>query len=510
MSLRFIFRLIGLIITLVGFFWGWKSNFELLPIWGLPLPIQPLTVLLGAVTLIWPAQSLSVVALLIPSTRISKNLNKFVAKELNSNTPVQVTIHPTDQGVALSDKLNKAITQSRRRFWIAVVVVLTTMPLIFYFNQIRSKQIAKIDRYGDILARAVQKKRFNFKSIGEYRELLDDTKEITTLTPENSAINRIYRILDQVYDPNIVKNDDMFHGELNKIYKREFTDVLSGGPFNFKKIYSAPSTSELPAAKQSLLIILAIICENEGDNGRLFLPHLYERGILNELSESSEQKPNIVINLDGTNYSCLLKSIQIQGDPFRDYPEIVKSVFPDKIPDINYLATQAKSNYDKYSKDKTNIAQMRYLNNIVDLYITCIYLVRIKGKQFNISNIDQGAAGFAQEMSNPDLTAKFAELDRMLDQANDNYNDGVVQTTKAQLYSLEGEWNEKENTPNSRDKDWCRKKRQQALSAINSALAMKQPRETFLLDRADNAYLGWLSKDVTIRDAIVAINPVKK
>jgi hypothetical protein len=486
-----IIRLIGLFLLFIGGYWFWKSDFAFIPIWGIPLPLQAIVMAVGVFTLISPGPFLNIVALFLPS-EASKRLTGFVNNQLTTKETKQVVFQPHDEGEVLSEKLNKAVKDSKRRFYFGVVVALILIPLlILYFIKINNNEQAKLVRDSDTLVKSVQNNRIDYSSIDEFNRILNATQSIKTLSPKESSTRRIYDILSQIYNPEKITSKSSFDDEVSKVYKKEIIDVFNNGPFDIKKIDAPISKSDPPDAKQTLYILLAIICNNEGDNGTLAPPNLYGRGILNELFRSAQGLPNIAYNIDGINYSSLLKSKQDAS--VDSNTELIKSIFPDnKLPSSIYLATTALSRFDKYyENDKSNIAITRHHNNVVDVYLTSIYLVRIKGDNFDANY--QGDKKFLDDIRASDLSKKFRELEGLLDEAakKNLYLIPIIDTTKAQLYSLEGKVVEKEQGTN-RPPEWYKEQRSKAIDAIKEAINTGQPKATFTKDKAKNFYFDWL------------------
>jgi hypothetical protein len=482
-------RLLGLFVFLIGGYWFWKNGFAFIPVGGIPLPLQIIVMTIGGLTLISPAPFLNIVALFLPS-ETSKRLTEFVSTQLTTRETKQVVFQPHDEGEVLSEKLNKAVKDSKRRFYVGVVTALIFIPLlIFYIYWYADKQ-QEISRDCNDLVKAAQNFRIDYSDFDEFHRILNEKISIKGLTPEESTTRRIYGILDQLF--NNATDQISFENAAANVYNNEIQTLFSSGPFDVNKIKAPVSPSDPSDAIPTLYILLANICNIASENGSNPTKVLYGRGILDELFERYKTLPPVAYNINGINYSNLLNSIKIGGHDKN--AELISSIFhKNEFPSVSFLASRATDQFKKYIKnDKSNLGKVRSLNNIVDVYLICFYLYKVKGEGFN--NDDSIDPELSAAMRNPDIQKVFGDLEDRLKEANESnlHHTWVVNLTKAQLYSIEGQIIEKQ--PGASQKQLVEDLRTKGKDAIKEADIKGMPKDYLTDEKKENLNLTWLDK----------------
>jgi hypothetical protein len=351
----------------------------------------------------------------------------------------------------------------------------------------------------------------SFKKKAEFNLLLKDTIKIKDSENNSSSIRRIYDILEMLYSDEVKNNND-FNKKMDVVYKNEIGAKFNNGTAAFDiKYINAPDSDAKPIHRQTLHLLLALICNKTGNNGENLPPHLYARGLLSSVLDpnkytqidGSKYIPNTANNLNGINYSSFLKHMHIKND-INTYKDLVNSVFLE-YPSEYDLAVNAKESFIKFlsNESSSSLANARYNNNMVDLYITCIHLANIGIKKENgdMETIDFKAPDNTQsELINSfksmDFTKKFEDMRKQLDEARDSSPEAVIAKTMAQLFSLEGEIKEKADPKWCEvNVEWCKQKREKAFIEIESAIKFGEKTEDFTKDRSDMFYFSWLYKN---------------
>lgn len=482
-----ILRLLGLISLLIGAYWFWKTDFTLITLWGIPLPIQFILITAGVFTFITPAPFLSVVSVFLPNG-LRERAENFSKNYLNGENISQTVFAPGDEGQVLADKLNKAVLFSKRRFYMGVAIGLIIIPImIFYIIKLNEHKKENLIRQSDELVKAVQTNRLSFSSADRFRSVLKDTSDIKN-TFDKSSTGRIHKIIDQLYGGN-VKDEETFQTTLSDIYDKEIKEPVESNDFDFKKIKAIVSDTDSKDAKETLYILLAAICNVKGKNGLLLEPYLYGRGILNEITS----RPSIFYHVSGWNYGGLFKStlkFKIEADN-----KLARAAFPNGLPTKWSLAAKGWLEYKDYIKtDNSQLALVRSLNNVVDIHLPIIYFLRVQKETFQ-PNTDQEIEILKVKSENVEVLFKRLHAD--LDKTKNFLSDAVIDITSAQLYSLEGEVNAKENTAHSKDQKWVEDQRKKALERIEHAYKpeLKESKEKFSFDNRETSYLTWLWAD---------------
>jgi len=481
-----ILRVLGLISAVLGFYWFWKQDFTLATVGGVPLPIQFLLMIAGVFILIIPGPFLSIVGIFLPDG-MRERLEKFLDDYVRGPKGRKVVFDAGDEGQVLADKLNKAVLDSKRRFLAIVVFVLLIVPfLIFYFIKLNEYKKNNLIRQSDALVQVLETSRLNFSSADRFREILKDTNELKR-SPHSSS-SRIYNILEELYGPD-VKDEGVFQTRLSDIYDREIKGILDSNDLDFKKVKVPLSDTDSKDAKDAWYILLATICNIKGRNGVLMEPYLYGRLALNELTV----KPSIFYHVSGWNYSGLFKSTlrrKIELDA-----KLVKAAFPNGLSHKWSLAARAILDYKDYVRqDTSQLALVRSLNNVVDVRLAVIYSLRVKGENFQ-PETDQEIELLKIKTDN--LDDLFRRLHNDLAKTKSFLSDSVIDTTAAQLYSVEGEVNAQENTAHSKDPTWNEEQRKKAVERIEHAYKPESvaSKETFSFENRQTSLLTWLWLD---------------
>lgn len=482
-----ILRFLGLITLAIGVYWFWKADFTLTSIYGVPLPLQFVLMTVGLFTVVAPAPFLSVVSVFLPDG-LRERVEKFSNTYLNGDKISQIVFTSKDEGQVLADKLNRAVLFSKRRFYVGVTITLILLPLlIFYFIKVAEHKKENLVRQSDALIEALQANRLSFSSADRFRAVLRNTNDIKA-NPGGSSTSRIYYLLEQLYGDD-VNSEEIFRSKLSAIYEKEIKAPLDSNDLDFKKLRPPASDTDSKDAREALYILLGIICNLEGRNGRLMVPYLYGRLALNQLSS----QPSISYHVSGWNYSGLFKSTlthRIQPDS-----KLVKAAFPNGVSSKWSLAAKALAQYDDYVKhDSSQLALVRKLNNVVDIHLPLIYFLRVDQEQFQP---ETEAEYRILKVRAEDLSVLFNRLHSDLDKTKLFLSDAVIDTTAAQLYSLEGEVNAKEKTARSRDFKWNEEQRKRALEKIKHAYKpdSSASKDTFSYDNRKTAFLSWLWDD---------------
>lgn len=492
-----ILRLLGLVALAGGAFWFWKADFTLITLWGVPLPLQFILMIAGVFTLLSPAPFLSVVVVFLPDG-LRERVENFSKKYLNDGNISQTVFVPGDEGQVLADKLNKAVLASKRRFYIGVVAGLILVPiLIFYFIKLNEHRKENFIRQSDALVKELQTKRLSFSSADDFRGVLKGTNEVKD-TFENSSTGQIHKVLEQLYGDD-VKDEQTFQARLTAIYEKDIKGLLESNDFDFKKIKAPISDKDSKEAKETYYILLAIICNLKGRDGLLMEPYLYGRGILNEITS----KPSIYYHVSGWNYGGLFKStLKHKLEP----PNKLKSaVFPSGLPSKWALAAKGLSEYKDYIKfDTSQLALVRSLNNVVDIHLPIIYYLRVKKEEFQPETEGEFEV---EKIKREEVDKLFGRLHANLKETKSVLSDTIIDTTSAQLYSLEGEVNAKEETPRSKDPKWMEDQRNKVLESIKHAYKphLRESKETFSFDNRETSYLTWIWDDPVTRQKLEAI-----
>ena len=478
-----IFRLLGLISTVAGVFWFWKTDFTLTTIGGVPTPIQFVLIIVGAFILVIPGPFLSVVSIFLPDG-IRERIEKFSQDHIQGT---KLIFTSGDEGQVLADKLNKAILDSKRRFYAIVIIVLIIAPaLIFYFIKLNEYKKDSLIRQSDALVQALETNRLSFSSADRFREVLKDTGELKR-SPQSSS-GRIYNILEQLYGEE-VKDEGLFQTRLSSIYIKEIKGLLDSNELDFKQVKPPLSDTDSKDAKDAWYVLLAIICNIEGRNGVLMEPYLYGRIALNEIVV----KPSLFYHVSGWNYGGLFKSSlthKIETDT-----KLVKVAFPNGFSNKWSLAARAIRDYKDYIRqDSSQLALVRYLNNVVEIHLALIYSLRVQGDDFQ-PETDQEIE--IHRIKTENLDELFKRLHTQLAKTRNFLSDSAIDTTAAQLYSVEGEVNEKEQTAHSKDPKWNEEQRKKAIERIEHAYnpESEASKETFRFENREASLLTWLWQD---------------
>lgn len=491
-------RFFGAIIFGWGLYWFWSSEFTLVTVYHIPLPMQFIFILFGLLLLLIPAPFLTILTVFLPKEK-AKDLTEFINSNFNvkQNNPV---IQPSDTGQVLADKLNEIIFLTKRRFYIGFVIVLVIFPLIaLYIWGIKSSEKANLIRESDLIIKVVQSNPLRFDRADKYREVLAQTPNIKKISPDDSSSAKIHKILDQLYNENVA-DEHSFEVVLKNIYSEEVEKILLSNDFDFKKIKTPISDIDPKEAKEALYLLLATMCNIRGENGSYMLPLLYARGILNEI----KSKPNVYYHVSGWNYGGLLKSLCYRK--FDEHEKIANIVFLNNVPTKLVLATNALSEYKEYSKsENTLLAKLRYENNFVDINIPIIWILRVNGENFQANTPEEKEI---LSLKTADPVKLFQDLHKHLETAKKLDQDSVIETTKAQLYSLEGEVKTTERKNNLVPQDqicfeerngskinWCQEQRKLALDSIKQAVSSNRSKSPFMESEKQESFFRWLWED---------------
>lgn len=490
-------RFFGFSLLAIGIYWLLNYEFVPYPLFGvIPIPSQFILIILGFFLGFIPATFLNILSYIIFSDEKGEKIRKFIQEYLGYENSNATKISPDDDGQILADKLNRAIGSSKRRYYLFWLISLIIFPLItIYLINNNENKINKV-KMEDLIIKAVQNKQIEYSQHMEFNLILKDTIKIKELKKEDSSVRCLYDILEQLYSDDVKNNED-FKKKIEEIYASEVKNKFNfgEGAFNINAI-NAPDSDSKHIHRQTLYLLLAIICNKNGKDGENLAPYLYERGFLNEIL-AQDTIPNVAYNLDGVSSVGLLKNKEAVDN--QKYEELKKSVFPQKFPSQATLATNAKIAFEKYNKkdNTSSLALARFYNNFTDLYITCIHLIKLEGK--SLKGPDDSNSELIDELNSNDLTATFKKLMGWLESAQGAKRDVVTLTTMAQIYSLEGEVKEKVNpnwcTLTEENKEWCSKQRKAAVRAISSAVDNGRSVDIFENKRRYEAYLNWLWED---------------
>ena len=476
-------RFFGLCLLIFGIYWFFQGGGTIPYSWNsitFQLPVQVILIAAGFFTLVLPAPFLRILSLILPK-EWGEKFENFINRNLNVQDKRKIVINPDDTGEVLAEKLNQAIRASKRRFYLGlaafVLFLLTALPILVWYL-IRSYDIEKTEltRQSELLIEAVQNNQISLSSVDLFRRTLEQTPKIKDLSPDHSSSRRIYDILATLYSSEITR-DEGFDDALSSVYKNEIADVFGSGAFDINKIRTPITETDVPESKETLLTLLVIICNHEGDNGRRLPPYFYGRGILNELNKSRQRLPSVAFNADGLNYAGFLKSTKNQLSESNS--ELVKSVFSGTFPTKLRFANNALSTFEEMNKlDKSTLTRARYLNNSVDVHVALLYILRVDKETF-LSFDTSSEEKLYNTLKSLNLTDVLKDMYRRLDDANYSSTNKVIPFTKAQLYSLEGQINKEEKTANGQNLDWCKRQRTEALRFIQIAIGANLKRIEF-------------------------------
>src|SRR5207248_2841516 len=149
-------------------------------------------------------------------------------------------------------------------------------------------------RLSDELVEVVQSNRLNFSSADRFHAVLKSTRELKA-NPVGST-GRIYLIVDELYGDDVT-TEEAFQHKVSNIYNRQIKYPFDANEIDFKRIKVQSSDTDSKNAKEVLYILLAVISNLEGRNGRLMEPYLYGRLALNQLTSP----PSVYYHVSGWN-----------------------------------------------------------------------------------------------------------------------------------------------------------------------------------------------------------------
>jgi hypothetical protein len=258
---------------------------------------------------------------------------------------------------------------------------------------------------------------------------------------------------------------------------------------------------------------LGLLAIQSGDQGRFLAPYLQARQLLNKAI--SECPPNVSIpaayNARGLAYVSLILrysdyQLLFEESNIRDL--VSKELGETQPLSILTLARRADADFERAIATNTStFSRARYLNNRVDLRMQLLAAIHLDGRQFQPvneaeasvvhDNLDPPPTPAPRDWNPLNLAAILDTLDAQLTEASTLSAQPEIFFTRAQLYSIAGELNDKY----ALGRRWADNSgtRRHALRDLETATQLGLSPRLIDQQRAAEFRLGWLWKGSEIR-----------
>jgi hypothetical protein len=458
----FFLRMFGFVLAVLGCVQLHQGGLDL-PInykdINVSLPLHLIFILLGALFLLLPKLPLKLLSEL-PPVKKSKSLSDYIEKLTADNEP------PTE-AAELAQYVKGFIRWNTIRFW--AVLSSATLFFFLYVAVIQpglTKQAVEANAFATEsarLLRLLQDSPLDFSSADLFRhQLLTTTPLIQRPEYKDSSSFEVYRILSKLYSPGIADSSG-FDNQMTLLYDEEIRPHIESDTGILKdSIFKVPYDAALEPinSRVLLLTLLAIVCNEQGGQGRFVEPYIQARQILKTAISLSHDSSEIAYtrNALGVNYAGLLRGYASYRNLFSPNTKAGRRI-AETIDEIQplaplALARLAEAEYNLASRTSiSNFARARYLNNSVDLRISLLQQSHVGGIKFEgnrkaeedflSENVDPPAFPLQGGWRPARLPAILQRLRSDLDQAIRLTQDPRIYFTRAQLFALAGTLSEK-------------------------------------------------------------------
>jgi hypothetical protein len=498
-------RIIGIIVIVIGAILWWFGGKEISVSYKeivIPIPLEQALVLVGLLLVFVPVLFIYILALFMPG-RTKKRLLDYAA----SLDPDSELLRQDPKPDTVAYVLNAHFRRANKRFYITLFLLLVSVFGVLPLLVAKGLSTSNYRRESRRIVQLVQETRVEFSSGDHFREHLRDAEP--SMGQKETATYRTYRILRRLYDPSIL-TPTAFSEAMTAIYEEEIKPhtTPASGLLNTDTFKTPELESEPALAGPTYLTLLAIICNEQGDQGRHVDPYLQARQLLRLASNNMHAPTNApsTHNASGVNYAGLLKAYDGYAGKFRSNPVIAEKVrselgLPEPLSRLALLR-EAKNEYTAAARQSSsNLAKARSLNNQVDVLLTFLHLVHIENRLDSNEIRDETDRSFLENELCPQIPNQIWQPKRLiailnnwrrdLSQALTLSREPEIFFTRAQLYSIGGSLGEKYHLVDSfwGDHDVVARA---SLTDLGVAAAMHLPKWVFDRSASNQLYLEWL------------------
>jgi hypothetical protein len=458
----FLLRLFGTVTTAIASYEWYRGGF----FWTLTragskidIPAHLILILIGTFLLLAPELLLHLLAA-IPPINKSKSFTAWVKRTtLTKKTP-------TNSG-DLPEYIEAYVRTNNLIRWAIIFTIagLSLTYLMFVQPNIIEHEVARVNFRTHTLGliRLIDEAPLDFSSADLFRHQLFLAGPMIESMGRGTASAKLYKILTQLYDPSVTSSQ-LFESQLSHVYESEVRPYLNTEVGTLKEsILAVPYTPQLEAmdAKIALLTLLAVLCNEQGDQGQFIRPYIQSRQLLNAallLSPSSSGGLAFTHSTLGTNYANMLRSyssyITLFSQNASSQKAIIEAIGETGSLQPLTLARLADQEYRlAYEGASANFPKARYLNNGSDLRISLLHQCHLRGvslagqgeadAEFLSKNVDPPPKAAGTDWKPESLNSILTKLHSDLDLALSLSKNPRIYFTRAQLYSLSGSLSEK-------------------------------------------------------------------
>jgi len=498
---RLSFAVVGLVFTILGAY-IWRRGGITLPGtyqgFAVPLPLHFAFLALGLLLIAFPQVVVSTLIFLLPE-RARSPLPPLLDLLTTDPEPDQLPDNATATQVAAH--VEHTYKRHMRRLYGTVSVSAAVLFVVLPFAITEQLSRTEFQRSSDRLVEVIQQFPLDYSSADHVRAVLRDTEASVHSFP-GTATAKLHEVLSDLYAAPIASPKD-FDIALVAAYKNHVCSRTGNGASTIAPSVQAMSsnpTHEGAKITAAYLTTLAIICDEQGNQGEFLPPYLFARKLLAAASDIAKDKPlAITSNMQGVTYSALLR----RYDEYAALPKNSNSgIGADDAPVS--CVTLARSADDAFSaavdSNTNNFNRSRHLNNRADLRMWLIHYAHILKRplvsqdegerQFLRAEIDPPPAG-ALTWRPSELPHILQRLRKELDSAFSLSPDARILVTRSQLLSLTGQVCEsyKLETPPCNNPSLLLT---DAINDVTMARRMGLSFRFFNERRADELFMSWM------------------
>lgn len=480
---------------------------------AIPVPLHFALVAFGLLLVLRPDILVSVVIFALPE-RSNSPLPKLV--EILKPEPSVNQLPADATATQVADHVDQTYYRHMRRLYgtlfLFAAAFMVALPLVI------TDQISRTEfqRDSEQLIDLIQQLPLDYSSADHIRAVLRETEPSIRNYPDTAAA-KLHAVLADLYAPGIT-SAKAFDATLLNTYNKHVRAKLPGGAVVIPKSAFAgtsKSVAESPRVSAAYLTTLALLCNEQGNQGEFLPPYLYARQFLSAAQEGMKPKPLAVTsNALGITYSALLRRHDQYSAMFKRQRNLAGSIGgPEETSPLDCV-TLARAADDAFSaaveSTTNNFNRSRHLNNRSDLRMWLIHYAHIK-RQPLLGN-DAGEVQFLRQEVDPpkanDESWKPSELPRILSQLRHDVEhafnlspDPRILITRAQLLSLTGQVCDRYQLTVAP----CQNTEAlltDAINDVNMARRMGLSFRFFSEHRADELFMSWMWSQPSGRGAL--------